>query len=116
MISVWSSIRLAGRGISLHIAIFIHIVNVISASVSNFMSWGCCCCFCLLDVIGASVSTFIHFIIPFRFVKFGPPYLGTVTAAARAALPSPTSACWVFSCFRNPPSSGMDYRIFNVRT
>ena len=28
--------------------------------------------------------------------KFGPPYLGNVTAAARAALPSPTSACVSF--------------------
>ena len=26
------------------------------------------------------------------------------------------SACWVFSCFRNPPDSEIDYRIFNVRT
>ena len=25
------------------------------------------------------------------------------------------SACWVFSCFRNPPNSDMGYRIFNVR-
>ena len=24
------------------------------------------------------------------------------------------SACWVFSCFRKPPDSDMDYRIFNV--
>ena len=39
------------------------------------------------------------------------------TATARAALlPSPTSACWVFSCFRNPPNTDMDYRIFNMRT
>ena len=38
------------------------------------------------------------------------------TVVARAALPSPTGACWVFSCFRNPPTSDMDYRIFNVRT
>ena len=40
------------------------------------------------------------------------------TAAARAALPNPTSACWVFSCFRNPPGTltDIDYRIFNVRT
>ena len=51
---------------------------------------------------------------PFR--KFGPPYLGETTAATRAVLPSPTSACWVFSCFRNPSNSDMDYRIFNVRT
>ena len=29
----------------------------------------------------------IHFIIPFG--KFGPPYMGKTTAAARAALPSP---------------------------
>ena len=50
------------------------------------------------------------FIIPFR--KFGPPYLGKATAATRAAPPSPTSVCWVFSCFRNPPNSDMDYRIF----
>ena len=26
------------------------------------------------------------------------------------------SACWVFSCFRNPPNSEMEYGIFNVRT
>ena len=26
------------------------------------------------------------------------------------------SACWVFSCFHNPPNSDMDYRIFNVLT
>ena len=42
------------------------------------------------------------FIIPFG--KFGSPYLGMATTAARAALPSPTSARWVFSWFRNPPT------------
>ena len=47
--------------------------------------------------------------------KFVPPYLGKATAAARAALPSHTIACWVLSCFRNPPKSYMDYMIFNVR-
>ena len=26
------------------------------------------------------------------------------------------SACWVFSCFRSPPNSDMDYRIFIVHT
>ena len=56
----------------------------------------------------------IHFIIPFG--KFGPPYLGKATAGARAALPSHTSAGWVFSCFCNPPNYDMDHRIFNVRT
>ena len=25
-------------------------------------------------------------------------------------------ASWVFSCFRNPPNSDIEYRIFNVRT
>ena len=57
----------------------------------------------------------MHFITPFG--NFGPPYLGKATAAARgAALPSPTSACWVFSCFRiHPPNSDMNYRIFDVR-
>ena len=49
------------------------------------------------------------------FGKFGQPYLGKATAEARAALPSLTSACWVFSCFCNPPNSDMDDRIFNVR-
>ena len=57
---------------------------------------------------------FEHFIIPFG--KFGPPYLGKATAASRAALPNPTSACWVFSRFRNPPQSDMDCRILNVST
>ena len=57
---------------------------------------------------------FIHCIIPFG--KFGPPHLGKTTTAERVALPSPTSACRVFSCFRNPPNSDMDYRIFNVST
>ena len=33
------------------------------------------------------------------------------TAAAGAALPSHTSACCVFSCFRYPHNSDMDYRI-----
>ena len=51
---------------------------------------------------------FIHLIIPFG--KLGPSDLGTATAAARAALPSPASACWVFSCFHIPPKSDMDYR------
>ena len=58
------------------------------------------------------LNSIIHFIIPFG--KFRPPYLGKTTAAARAALPSPTGACWVFSCFCNPPNSDMSYRIFNV--
>ena len=48
--------------------------------------------------------------------KFRLPFLGKATVSSRAALPSPTSACWVFLCFRNPQSSDMDYRIFNVRT
>ena len=45
----------------------------------------------------------IHFIIPVK--KFWPPYQGKATAAARAALPSPRSARWVFSCLRNPLNS-----------
>ena len=36
--------------------------------------------------------------------------------AARAALPSSTSAYWVFSCVHNPPNSDTDYRILNVLT
>ena len=31
-------------------------------------------------------------------------------------LPSPTSAWWVFSCFRIPTKFNMDYMIFNIRT
>ena len=30
--------------------------------------------------------------------KFGSPYLGKATAAARAALPIPNSACGIFVC------------------
>ena len=56
----------------------------------------------------------IHLIISSG--KFGAPYLGKATAASRTGLPSPTSACLVFSCFRNRPNSDMDYRSFNVRT
>ena len=37
----------------------------------------------------------MHFIIPFG--KLGSPYLGKTTAVARTVLPSPTSACWVFT-------------------
>ena len=48
------------------------------------------------------------------FGKFQPPYLLKATAAKRAVLP--TSTCWVFSRFCNPPNSDMGYRIFNVRT
>ena len=52
--------------------------------------------------------SFLHCVVPVG--KFRPPYLAK--AAAREALPSPTIACWVFSCFRNPPNSDyMDYRI-----
>ena len=55
-----------------------------------------------------------NLVIPCR--KCGPSYLGKATAAARAALPSPKSACWVFWCLCNPPNPDMDYRIFNVCT
>ena len=48
--------------------------------------------------------TYVIVIIPFG--KFGLPYLCKATADAGAMLPSPTSACWVFSC-RNPPHSDM---------
>ena len=36
--------------------------------------------------------------------------------SCKSSATSPTSACWVFSCFRNPPNSDMDYRISNVGT
>ena len=41
---------------------------------------------------------------------------GYSSRKSSAIYPSPTSACWVFSCFRNPSNSDMEYRIFNVRT
>ena len=53
-------------------------------------------------------------IIPFG--KFGPPYLGKATAAARAAIPSPTSARWCFLCVSIIHQTDMDYMIFNVHT
>ena len=39
-----------------------------------------------------------------------------VTTINRLIILPHFSACWVFSCFHNPPHSDMDYRIFNVRT
>ena len=60
------------------------------------------------------LTCFNTLLIPFG--KFGPPYLGGATAAARAALPSPTSALRVLSCSRNTPNSDMDCRIVNMRT
>ena len=65
----------------------------------------CCCCFGFLLII---------VLIPCG--KLEPPSLVKVTAAARAALPSPTSEFRVCSCVRNPPKSDMDYKIFNKRT
>ena len=50
---------------------------------------------------------------PFRLPCLGKP---KATAAARAVLPNPTNACWIFLCFCNPPNTDMDYRIFNVCT
>ncbi|KAK7107859.1 hypothetical protein V1264_015701 [Littorina saxatilis] len=41
--------------------------------------------------------------------RFLPRHLGSHT-------PFSEEACWVFSCFYNPPNSDMDYRIFFVRT
>ena len=47
-------------------------------------------------------------------------YINTVTTTWCEALAQLlfVSACWVFSCVRNPPNSDMDlgYRIFIVRT
>ena len=62
---------------------------------------------------------FIHFItllIPWG--KCRPPYLGmaTVYSSRKSSANQSYSACWVFTCFCNPPNSDMDYRIFNVRT
>ena len=57
---------------------------------------------------------FLAFVVVVHFRKFGLPYLGKAAATARAELSSPTSACCIFACFRNPPNSDMDYRIFNV--
>ena len=74
---------------------------------------GHCCCAVYGLWSWIYLFYFIRFIIP--FMKFRPPYLGKAKAAVRAVLPSPTSACWIFSCFRNPQNSNMDYRIFNVR-
>ena len=59
---------------------------------------------------------FLNTLLSLSFRKFGPPYLGKATVAARAVLASPTNACWVFSCFHNPPNFDTDYRIFNVHT
>ena len=57
-----------------------------------------------LDAI--TCSFFLGFFFSTSFVpcgKFGLPYLGKVTAAARAALPIPNSAYGIFLC----PNKGM---------
>ena len=51
----------------------------------------------------------------YPFWEIGAALPGKATAATRAEQHSPTSACWVFSCFCNPPNCDMDYRIFNLR-
>ena len=60
-------------------------------------------------------NTFFFFFFFEFYTLYRLPYLGKATAATVAVLASPTSACWVFSCFRNPPNCDRDYRIFNVR-
>ena len=37
-------------------------------------------------------------------------------AAIARRYPPPHTLCAVFSCFRNPPYTDMDYMIFNMRT
>ena len=55
---------------------------------------------------------YVHFTIPFG--KLGSPYNSRKCSTRCRVLQ--VSACWVFSCFRNPPNSDMDYSIFNVPT
>ena len=53
-------------------------------------------------VTGARASTRLFWVLFYTLIpfgKFGSLYLGKATTAARAALPNPTSAFWVFSCF-----------------
>ena len=59
-----------------------------------------------------SISVFFIFTFFLRSLSENLDHLtlGKATSAARAALPSPTRACRVLSCFRNPPNSDMDYR------
>ena len=50
--------------------------------------------------------------------KFGPAFPGEKRAGIARHYPFlfRVFLCAVFLCFRNPPKSNMDYRIFNVRT
>ena len=70
----------------------------------------------------------IHLVVPMKAIT-KQVYIYTLyypIQEIRAALPghgyctssatNPTSACWVVSCFRNPPNSYMNYRISNVLT
>ena len=50
----------------------------------------------------------------FSHRKFGLPSPGK--PAATESRYTTYSACWVFSCFHNPPNFDMDYGIFNVHT
>ena len=61
--------------------------------------------------------TFYSCIVPMgHFVMGNSGCLPLGKPAATESLYPAYDACWVFKCFHNPPSSDMDYGIFNVRT
>lgn len=67
------------------------------SSSSAFVGWNSYVhsCFCTSGIL--------------RVWPFLPRHLGSHT-------PISEEACWVFSCFYNPPNSDIVYRIFSVRT
>ena len=95
-------------------------VCVLCVCMSQCVCVCMCVCVCACECGAFVVCVYYMPEVAYSFInpfgKFGPPYLGKATAAARAAVPSHTSAYWVVLCFRNPSNSDIDHRIFNVRT
>ena len=62
--------------------------------------------FLIVQISFSTLNLFIYIFYSTSLMpcgKFGSPYLGQTTTAARAALPIPNSACGIFVC----PNGGM---------
>ena len=79
------------------------------------------CCFHVVVVL-FDTEEVIYFIVILSTLLSLPESSGSLTwvrlqqPQEQRCIPSPTSACWVSSCFRNPPNSDMDYRIGSLRS
>ena len=108
---------------SLHGKIFVHFGAIFLVILSDATS--AVCRTQLLVIMSLSTEFLLFHIHTFFFfynwiVQTGFPLREiwvTWRKPAATELSYPTyGACWVFQCFHNPPNSGIDHRIFNMRT